>query len=87
MILGAVILGYMLGVAPFLWQEYKDKNIFKKSDSDKNKEDMNETQKIINEWLNGEQETEQTEQQKEIQYDVYEEYVTGNECFARKEVN
>lgn len=70
MILIAVIVGYILGVTPFVAPKILEiRN--NKVNEQINKEEKTQTE-IFNEWLNG--------PQKEInQSDIYNEYITGQE--------
>ena len=70
MILIAVIVGYILGVTPFIAPKILGiRN--NKVNEQINKEEKTQTE-IFNEWLNG--------PQKEInQSDIYNEYITGQE--------
>lgn len=73
MVLVAVIIGYILGVAPvvvyFLWQNRNIKPI--KAVEQNN----DETKNIINEWLYGKQE--ENDKKQVSQDKIYEEYVGG----------
>lgn len=90
MLIIAVVVGYILGVAPFLWLEYKDKYLQKEEAKTENDERKNDMLEIIDEYLNGKKETEKKEETKtendEIQYDIYKEFVTGNTSFIKKGV-
>ena len=73
MILIAVIIGYILGVAPFLYSKFMEKqeqNKQAKQEYSKEKE-VNE---IFNEWLNGPEQRQTTQVD---QADIYNEYMTG----------
>lgn len=73
MILIAVIIGYILGVAPFLYPKFMEKqeqNKQAKQEDSKEKE-VNE---ILNEWLNGPEQKQTTQVD---QADIYNEYMTG----------
>lgn len=73
MILIAVIIGYILGVAPFLYPKFMEKqeqNKQAKQEDSKGKE-VNE---IFNEWLNGPEQKQTTQVD---QADIYNEYMTG----------
>lgn len=72
MILAAVIIGYVLGIAPFIVPK-----IIERIDNKKNiktvKEEEQEQNAIFDEWLNG------LSENKINQQDIYNEYVTGEE--------
>lgn len=76
MILVAVVVGYILGVMPFIVPkilEKKEEQIELKKDEEEYK-----TQKeIFDEWLNGEKEN--RNDNKVNQEDIYKEYITGQE--------
>ena len=76
MILVAVIVGYILGVMPFIVPkilEKKEEQIELKKDEEEYK-----TQKeIFDEWLNGAKEN--RNENKVNQEDIYKEYITGQE--------
>ena len=76
MILVAVIVGYILGVMPFIVPkilEKKEEQIELKKDEEEYK-----TQKeIFDEWLNGTKEN--RNDNKVNQEDIYKEYITGQE--------
>lgn len=89
MLIIAIVVGYILGVAPFLWLEYKDKYLQKKEAKTKNIENKNDMLEIMDEYLNGKKEAEKKEENErndEIQYDIYKEFVTGNTSFIKKGV-
>ena len=90
MLIIAIVVGYILGVAPFLWLEYKDKYLQKEEAKTENDERKNDMLEIIDEYLNGTKETETIKEnenvQDEIQYDIYKEFVTGNTSFIKKGV-
>ena len=74
MVLIAVIIGYILGIAPivayFLWQNRKEK-VLKKEEQ----KDENTVKNIVNEWLYGK---EPINEKKEVsQEDIFKEYVGG----------
>lgn len=76
MILIAVIVGYILGVAPFIVPkllEMKQDRVNKEV----SKEDIKTQNEIFDEWLNGETKTNSKIQKN--QEDIYEEYITGKE--------
>lgn len=76
MILVAVVVGYILGVMPFIVPkilEKKEEQIELKKDEEEYK-----TQKeIFDEWLNGTKEN--RNDNKVNQEDIYKEYITGQE--------
>ena len=73
MILIAVIIGYMLGVAPFLYSKFMEKQEQnKQAKQEDNKE--KEVNEIFNEWLNGPEQKQTTQVD---QADIYKEYMTG----------
>lgn len=89
MLIIAIVVGYILGVAPFLWLEYKDKYLQKEEAKTENDERKNDMLEIIDEYLNGKKETEikgNNKIQDEIQYDIYKEFVTGDTSFIKKGV-
>jgi len=73
MVLVAVIIGYILGVAPvvlyFLWQNrnMKSLKVFEKEEA--------ETKNIINEWLYGKQE--KNDKKEVSQEEIFNEYMGG----------
>lgn len=71
MIILAVIIGYILGIAPFVAP-----NIIEKIEATKKvkeeAEDSKEQEEIFNEWLNGVNEPKQVDQ-----HELFEEYMTG----------
>lgn len=74
MILIAVIVGYILGIAPFVVPkilEMKNNKVKEQTDKDEEKTQV----EIFNEWLNGPQK----EPAKVNQEDIYNEYITGKE--------
>ena len=73
MILLAVIVGYILGIAPFVVPKILElrKN---KLVEDTNKEDSKTQNEIFDEWLNGPAKTNQVNQE-----EIYNEYITGIE--------
>lgn len=75
MILLAVIVGYILGIAPFVVPKIVEmkQNKTKREVEVQEQEDKTTTE-IINEWLNGPQ---KEEENKVTQQDIYNEYVTG----------
>jgi len=77
MVLVAVIIGYILGIAPvvvyFLWQNRKEKVL--KLEEQK---DENTAKNIFNEWLYGKGKEEPINEKKEVsQEDIFKEYVGG----------
>lgn len=82
MILFAVIIGYLLGVAPSIYKEIKEiiNNREAKSNAEK---DGIKTQELLDEWLNGPKKPEIPETPKNDvginQADIYTEYITGKE--------
>lgn len=73
MILIAVIVGYILGIAPFVVPKIIELKDNKKQEIE-NKKESKSQEDILYEWLNGktEEDTKKVNQQ-----DIYEEYVTG----------
>ncbi len=65
MVLIAVIVGYVLGIAPFIY-----KTIVEKTDKKEATEKQASTEQIFNEWLNGPEKTNQ-------ETNIYDEYMTG----------
>ena len=82
MILLAVVVGYLLGVAPSIYKEIKEiiNNREAKSNAEK---DGIKTQELFDEWLNGPKKPETTETPQNNngvnQADIYTEYITGKE--------
>lgn len=72
MILFAVFMGYLLGIAPFLYKEIQT-IIQKKEENQTAKKEQNDATQILDEWLNGKQEV----GNKANQEDIYQEYMTG----------
>lgn len=71
MILIAVIVGYILGVAPFIVPKIIEIRRNKIIETENNEEQKIQND-IFNEWLNGPQESSQVNQA-----DIYTEYITG----------
>lgn len=73
MIILAVIVGYILGIAPFVVPKILElrKN---KVVEETNKEDVKTQNEIFDEWLNGPAKTNQVNQE-----EIYNEYITGIE--------
>nr|DAI63185.1 MAG TPA: hypothetical protein [Caudoviricetes sp.] len=70
MILIAVIVGYLLGIAPYIYKEVKE--ILTNRNEEKNKEEeKNTAEEIFNEWLNG------ANEKNVNQEDLFKEYTTG----------
>lgn len=69
----AVIVGYILGIAPFVVPKIIELKDNKKQEIE-NKKESKSQEDILYEWLNGktEEDTKKVNQQ-----DIYEEYVTG----------
>lgn len=77
MILIAVIVGYILGVIPFILP--KILSLKEEKQSSKEMENYYKNQEnILNEWLNG-KEDEVTQTNEIDQEDMFKEYVTGKE--------
>lgn len=77
MVLVAVIVGYILGVIPFILP--KILNLKEEKQSSKEMENYYKNQEnILNEWLNG-KEDEVTQTNEIDQEDMFKEYVTGKE--------
>lgn len=72
MILLAVFMGYLLGIAPFLCKEIQT-IIQKEKENQTAKKEQNDATQILDEWLNGKQEV----NNKANQEDIYQEYMTG----------
>lgn len=80
MVLIAVIVGYLLGVLPYVIPKVADLLQEKKtvkSETDKSKEQ----EEIFKEWLNGPQEA--VNQEAVNQEDIYNEYITGKETAGK----
>ena len=65
MVLIAVVVGYVLGIAPFIY-----KTIVEKTDKKEATEKQASAEQIFNEWLNGPEKTNQ-------EINIYDEYMTG----------
>lgn len=65
MVLIAVIIGYVLGMAPFIY-----KTIVEKTDKKEEIKKQTSAEQIFNEWLNGPEKANQ-------ETNIYDEYVTG----------
>lgn len=76
MILISVLVGYALGIAPFVVPEIIKliQGRTKKIDIEKQKEQ----DEIIDEWLNG------AKADRVNQADIYKEYITGNETVGKE---
>lgn len=77
MTLLAVVVGYVLGVAPFITY-YLIKNKENKAEEAKQESEKTEEQELFSEWLNGKKDNVKSED-KINQMDIYKEYVTGIE--------
>lgn len=77
MILIAVVIGYLLGIIPFILPKLF--SIKEEKQSNKEMEDYYKNQEnILNEWLNGKED--EINQTNDInQEDIFKEYVTGKE--------
>lgn len=73
MVLVAVIVGYLLGIAPFIVPKIVARIDGNKAIKEK-AEEVKEQNEIFDEWLNGLSESKQVNQE-----DIYNEYVTGQE--------
>lgn len=73
MILIAVVVGYILGIAPFIYSQFIEKQEQDKQIKQENSKEKEATE-IFNEWLNG---TEQKQTTQVDQADIYNEYMTG----------
>ena len=76
MILIAVIVGYLLGVTPFIIPKMIEKRE-KQIEMKENKEQCKSQEEILDEWLNGAKSKEKTEVPKVNQEDLFKEYMTG----------
>ena len=65
MVLIAVVVGYVLGIAPFIY-----KTIVEKTDKKEATKKQTSAEQIFNEWLNGPEKTHQ-------ETNIYDEYMTG----------
>ncbi len=75
MVLVAVMIGYIMGIAPFIYKEIKE-NIKTEKGQKKNKQEEITIEQIIDEYLNG-----PINQENKInQEDLYQEYITGKEA-------
>lgn len=70
MILIAVIIGYLLGIAPYIYKEVKE-TLANKNEEKHKEEEKNTAEEIFNEWLNG------ANEKNVNQEDLYKEYTTG----------
>lgn len=75
MILIAVIVGYLLGIAPFIFMYFYKKKIEAKEEQ-KIQVENKEGKEIFNEWVYG-REKEEILQNKFNQEDIFKEYTTG----------
>lgn len=71
MILAAVIVGYLLGIAPFIAPKILGL-INSKNVAEKEEKESTAQEEILNEWLNGPQEKSNVNQE-----DIWQEYMTG----------
>lgn len=72
MILIAVVVGYLLGITPYIYKEIRE-IMMNQYEKKKDNEEKNTAEEIFNEWLNGAK-----EDKKEVnQEDLYKEYTTG----------
>lgn len=85
MILFAVIIGYILGMAPSIYREIKELIINREAKNNAKKDEI-ETKELLDEWLNGPKEPTKTEAAETPknnnginQADIYTEYITGKE--------
>ena len=86
MILLAVVVGYLLGVAPSIYKEIKE-IINKREEKSNAEKDGIKTQELLDEWLNGPKKPEEpakpeTTENNNVginQADIYTEYITGKE--------
>ena len=62
MVLIAVVVGYVLGIAPFIY-----KTIVEKTDKKEATEKQTSAEQIFNEWLNGPEKTNQETKMKILQ--------------------
>lgn len=77
MILIAIVIGYLLGIIPFIVPKLF--SIKEEKQSNKEMEDYYKNQEnILNEWLNGKNESE-TQDSGINQEDIFKEYITGQE--------
>lgn len=72
MILISVVVGYLLGIAPFIYIKLTEKE---KKIKDEEPVTTTISNEVFNEWLYGEQKV----QNQKNQEDLYEEYMTGKE--------
>ena len=70
MILTAVIVGYILGIAPNIYKEVKE-TLANKNEKKHKEEEKNTAEEIFNEWLNG------ANEKNVNQEDLFKEYTTG----------
>lgn len=80
MLLLAVMLGYILGVAPvvvyFLWQNRRE--IIIKTEKKEQKEEEKKTTDILSEWLYGKPKDESVNEKKPVnQEQIFKEYIGG----------
>lgn len=77
MVLIAVIIGYLLGIAPFITPKILEL-IHCKKEERQNKDDKTSQEQILDEWLNGTSK-EETQTTQVNQADILKEYLTGIE--------
>lgn len=73
MILIAVVVGYILGIAPYIYSKFIEKQEQNKQIKQENSKEKEATE-IFNEWLNGPEQKQTTQVD---QADIYNEYMTG----------
>lgn len=80
MVLIAVIIGYLLGIAPFITPKILELINCKKEEK-QSKEDKTTQEQILDEWLNGasKKEAPVNEEIQKNQADIFKEYLTGIE--------
>lgn len=77
MILTAVIVGYLLGIMPFIIPKLLEKRE-KQIKMKENKEQYESQEEILDEWLNGpKSNNKEAETEKVNQEDIFKEYMTG----------
>ena len=76
MVIIAVIVGYILGVAPFLVPFIYNKIIENKSNIEV-KDEKNEINAILNEYINGKEYSDKIEGEGITTEDIFKEYTTG----------
>ena len=72
----AVVIGYLLGIAPFVVPKIIERTIAIRN-SKIAEQEKEEREELFDEWLNGKKEEPINEPRKVDQQSIYEEYITG----------